>query len=91
MKKYTKKDWTLENILCFLVAKYRTFCYYNGLRFLLRKSIVEVFIKRLTMLPKDCYYNSGCKKTDCECDIPDILFCKKACEGGCYPHYNLMR
>jgi len=89
MKKYTTKKWTLKTICNFLIAKYRTTLYYNGFKFLIRKSVVSKFEKRLKIIPTECYYNSGCKKTDCECEIPDILFSPEACEGGCYPHFNL--
>lgn len=43
-----------------------------------------VIFLRYKLAKKECLDNAAC--VVCGCDMPELLYCDKGCEGKCYPH-----
>lgn len=68
----------LLDIWSFFLGNYRF-----GFPKLVRKHIKEQISFRIKCMKKECIMNGSC--LECGCDIPQLAYCDKACEGDCYP------
>lgn len=81
------KNWILGRVPFsyawdYILGNYRYWCS-RHCKWIIRKYILNQVQIRYNSIDNKCKMNMSCK--ECGCDIPALLYCNRACEGGCYP------
>jgi hypothetical protein len=73
-----KSKHKLLDIWSYFLGEYRF--YFQKLT---RKFIREQISFRIKSIKMECVMNGSC--LECGCDIPQLAYCNRPCEGNCYP------
>lgn len=82
ISKIRSRTLKLSDITCYLVAEWRYHVWLRNPK-LIRKRIRQQIELRFMLADAECLSDGHCKH--CGCDMPQLMFCNKPCEGNCYP------
>lgn len=81
ISKIRSRTLKFSDITCYLVAEWR-YHVWDRAPWLIRQRIRKQIELRFLVADPECMANGACKH--CGCDMPQLLFCNKSCEGNCY-------